>query len=168
MRIIGEEGEVLVEGHSPHDRVRVDGRVGDISIGGNGRHGDLAIYRREASNEDLNRHSNALIHFNGGHADIRAGGNGKNGDLALYPQTAEDFDSHRDATIHLDGGGGNLKFSGRFQPLDSIELSTYLASWSNDAGTTIAVEGNSLWGEVSLTFNSTATSAFLDSHQLWS
>jgi hypothetical protein len=149
MRIFNESGVVILDGETGIDRVKINARYGDISAGGNGRHGDIVLFNREATNVD--HHSGATIHLNGGVGDIRVGGNGKNGDIQLYPHGASEFTSSNDANIHLDGHRGHIQIAGRLKSKDGYGHNTHIRQWSVDEGVTTAYEGNTLRGEIEFT-----------------
>ena len=116
--------------YNPDDEVQtihVDGRHGNLTLGGGEHDGDLRIRDangREALNfnggtaylvigaednegdiEVLDNEAESVFHFNGANAILRLGGTNNEGDLIVRDGDGND-------RIHLDGGSGDIKLSG--------------------------------------------------------
>ncbi|MEH0152564.1 hypothetical protein V6R21_00380 [Limibacter armeniacum] len=77
--------------------IEFDQRLANITMGGHGQDGDIAI---------KNRSGQLNIHLNGERASIKLGGDHEDGDLTL-------FNSSGQTTIHLSGNSGDLTLGGR-------------------------------------------------------
>ncbi len=90
--------------------IELDGGGGNISVGGGGHEGDIAL-----SDED----GNQTIHIDGGDANLTMGGNGHNADIRLR-------DAAGNLTIHLDGGTGDVLVHGKsLKPADFVFAADY-------------------------------------------
>ncbi|WP_269583935.1 hypothetical protein [Roseibium sp. Sym1] len=136
-----ERVEVTVSDDDRRVTVRLSGRTGQISAGGNGLDGYLFL--RSDDGEERVRldgragslyaggngasgrafisktvtsgsHSadHVSISLDGQNGNLRAGANGADGDLLLFPGRADDIREDRAATIWLDSGNGNIRAGG--------------------------------------------------------
>lgn len=101
------EGSRLLLDVGGKHRIRLEGKDGNIWVGGNGTNGDLVLF---AAGGDNSTPGKATVVLNGATGNIRAGGPGVNGNVALFradvtEANAGDFSK---ATIHLNGQTGDI------------------------------------------------------------
>lgn len=161
-------------------KITLNGNDADLCAGGNGKNGDLALFRQDVINPD--EHDQATIHLNGrdgnaviggngsdgeiflrtrdgverlyldaGHGDMWIGGNGRNGDIVLLPETATDLRDPAQATMRLTGGDGTLHLRGNIKFTSPVASDEQLAIWSADEGSTAAFQGSQRSGLVDFT-----------------
>src|SRR2546426_1150369 len=106
-------GKVDINNTGPSVTILLNGHVGDISIGGNGQDGDLALFAADEPLASatgaivLEQKTEATIHFRASDATIRAGGKGhaggqgQNGRVLLLNAAGA-------ATITVDGKAGDI------------------------------------------------------------
>ncbi|HJQ33111.1 MAG TPA: hypothetical protein VJ866_13065 [Pyrinomonadaceae bacterium] len=126
------DSSVSVRSDTGKDRIRLDGKVGDIFAGGNGVNGELKLYRSNA----VDSSAKPAIHLDAGGGNIWLGGNGVDGDLVIFPSTATNNSSTAEATIHLNGDAGDiiLKNADCAEEFD-------VTSAALDAGTVMVLDG---------------------------
>ena len=150
-------------------KVTLNGNDGDVFAGGNGKDGDLALFRRDVANPSRHNQATILltggngdiflrnsdgvnrIHLDGAHADMWIGGSGRNGDIVLFPESAADIQHPERATLRLNGGQGDLELKGNIKFIAPVALDEQLPGWSVDEGTTAAFQGSQRSGLVDFT-----------------
>lgn len=76
--------------------IDLNGRNGNLTMGGKGCQGDVAL---------LNTEGQQTIHLDGGNGNLTMGGGQAQGDVTLLNTEGEQ-------TVHVDGGNGNLTMGG--------------------------------------------------------
>lgn len=105
----GSTGDVILRGvnvpgqGSP--RIRLLASEGNIWLGGNGKDGDLVLFKSDGDNSTLKQ---ATVHLDAGQGNMWLGGKGTDGDLVLFPSSATDINDLSQASIHLDGQAGDI------------------------------------------------------------
>ena len=151
-------------------KITLNGDDADIFLGGNGKNGDLILFRHDVTDHrghnratihldgrdgDLmlggngvdgdivirNREGNERIRILGGDGDIWIGGNGRNGDILLFPHNASNIHDPDQATISLNGSEGNLNLKGNIKITAPVTTDRQLPGWSIDEGATAAFQG---------------------------
>lgn len=149
-----EHGKIEIYDEGGRSRkISLNGNNGDIHLGGNGKNGDLFVYRRHV--EDPEDPSLSTIHLNGRDGDIVMGGNGtsgrvdlknrdgivrvkcdayngdfsiggsgRDGDIFLFPRGADNIGDPEQATIQLNSRRGYLVLrTGGDVPQDRVHIS---------------------------------------------
>ncbi|MEL6140197.1 MAG: hypothetical protein AAFU67_01095 [Bacteroidota bacterium] len=88
--------------------VNINGGNGNITLGGEGSQGDLAL---------LNADGEQTTHIDGGNGNLTMGGWGSQGDITLLHTGGEQ-------TVHIDGGNGNITLGGSGSQGDVVLLHT--------------------------------------------
>lgn len=172
VRIFDEDGRSV--------KITLSGDDADIFLGGNGKNGDLVLFRRDVT--DHREHDRATIHLHGrdgdallggngvdgdivirnregneririlgGDGDIWIGGNGRNGDILLFPHNARNIRDPDQATLSLNGSEGNLNLRGNIKFTARVTSDRQLPGWSIDEGATAAFQGTQRAGLVDFT-----------------
>jgi hypothetical protein len=106
IRLNGNTGEITLRGvnvpgqGSP--RIRMNPADGNVYLGGNGRDGDLLLFREDGDNQTT---AQASIHLDGENSMLRLGGNTTNGRILLKGAAGE-------KRIDVDANGGNVWLGG--------------------------------------------------------
>lgn len=123
-------------------RFRIDGLEGNIWAGGNGKDGDVLLFREEGNNRTVKQ---AVIHLDAHEADIWAGGNGVDGDILLLPKSARNF-VKKQARIRLDANEANIWVGGQGADGDIVvfpRTATLGAGGDDRSQATILLDGDS-------------------------
>lgn len=158
-------------------KITLNGDDADIFAGGNGKNGDLVLFRHDIT--DPRDHNQATIHLNGrtgdallggngvdgdivlrnragnemirilaGSGDMWIGGNGRDGDILLFPRDATDIRDPDQSTIRLNGREGNLSLRGSINFTSPFASDEQLPGFSSDEGATAAFQGSQRAGIV--------------------
>ncbi len=122
MATLNEAGEIA--GTDGQVRGRLDGDHANLTLGGGGAEGDIAL---------CDARGGQTVHIDGGQGNLTLGGAGAQGDIALLNADGRQ-------TIHLDGGNGNLWLGGEGAQGDITLMNT-------DGDETIVLDG----GEANVT-----------------
>lgn len=95
----GKEGSITVKDGKNNTAVRLSGD-GSIRAGGDGKPGDLWLYRALTNNPDANK-KDATIHLSGTEGALLLGGKDKPGTITL-------FDANKKALVVINGGNGDI------------------------------------------------------------
>jgi hypothetical protein len=142
--------------------ILLDGKAGDITVGGNGEGGNIVVQNENNKRtvlfdgnsgkaqlggngadgyielKDVNGQIKMRLFGSHGHAWL--GGNGKGGLLTLFPSTMANITNTEKATIVLDGEGGNIFAGGQGADGDLV-----LRSSSRQDRIRLDAGGSNLW-----------------------
>jgi hypothetical protein len=118
--ISGKTANITIKSAAGHLIAHLDGKVGDLTLGGQGQDGDL-IVRDAAARE--------TIRLDGSQADALLGGNGRSGDVRVRNAAG-------DETIRLNGSSGDAVLGGNGQDGDVVVR-------NSAGGETIRLDGSS-------------------------
>lgn len=136
IRLDGNTGEITLRGvnvpgqGSP--RIRINPGDGNVYLGGNGRDGDLLLFRQDGDNQTT---AEASIHLDGGNGDLRLGGNTTNGRILLNSATGQN-------RIDLDANGGNIWLGGNGADGDLVIFPKGATTTNTTDEATIHLDGN--------------------------
>lgn len=119
--IDAQNGTLTMRDANGQDSVVIDARFGLIDLGASQNEGDLRI-RNDAGT--------FVFRFDANFALLNIGGQGSEGDIQLHNDAGE-------VTIHLDGGAGDIKFSGAdvaedFEAVGAIEPGSLVVALGPD------------------------------------
>ncbi|HEY9832619.1 MAG TPA: hypothetical protein V6D26_18690 [Stenomitos sp.] len=142
--------------------ILLDGKTGDITVGGNGQGGNIVVQnenhkptilidgnsgkaqlggnRADGYIELKDVNGEIKMRLFGSHGHAWLGGNGKGGLLTLFPSTMANITNTEKATVFLDGDGGNIFAGGQGTDGDLV-----LRSSSGQDRIRLDAGGGNLW-----------------------